>query len=64
MMTCPRCDGRKVLALNGRRREQDAAQPGRMLFAMEEVRGREGEGKAQVERHASPEPQLHVRGAM
>ena len=30
--------GRKVLALNGRRLEQDTAQPGRILLAMEEVR--------------------------
>ena len=34
--------GRKVLALNGRRLEQDVAQPGRILLAMEEMRGPEG----------------------
>ncbi len=33
--------GRKVLALNGRRLEQETAQPGRILLAMEEVRGQE-----------------------
>ncbi|MEP6601588.1 MAG: chemotaxis protein CheB [Nitrospirota bacterium] len=35
--------GRKILALNGRRLEQEAAQPGRILLAMEEVRGGEGD---------------------
>jgi len=40
--------GRKVLALNGRRLEQDLAQPGRILLAMEEVRVREGEGKGEA----------------
>ena len=34
--------GRRVLALNGRRLEQEAAQPGRILLAMEEMRGPEG----------------------
>jgi two-component system CheB/CheR fusion protein len=34
--------GRKVLALNGRQLERDAAQPGRILLAMEEMRGPEG----------------------
>jgi two-component system CheB/CheR fusion protein len=36
--------GRKVLMLNGRRLEQEAAQPGKILLAMEEVReaGRDG----------------------
>jgi two-component system CheB/CheR fusion protein len=34
--------GRKVLALNGRRLEQDTTQPGRILLAMEEMRGQEG----------------------
>lgn len=33
--------GRKVFALNGRRLEQEAAQPGRILLAMEEVKGPE-----------------------
>ncbi len=36
--------GRKVLALNGRRLEQALSQPGRILLAMEEVQGREGQG--------------------
>jgi two-component system, chemotaxis family, CheB/CheR fusion protein len=36
--------GRKVLALNGRRLEQGAMQPGKILLAIEEVKGREGEG--------------------
>jgi len=36
--------GRRVLALNGRRLEQDVAQPGRILLAIEEVKV--GEGKA------------------
>ena len=40
--------GRKVLALNGRRLEQDLAQPGRILLAMDEVRVREREGKGEV----------------
>lgn len=39
--------GRKVLALNGRRLEQETAQPGRILLAMEEVR-EGGEGKREV----------------
>jgi len=34
--------GHRVLALNGRRLEQEAAQPGRILLAMEEMRGPEG----------------------
>src|SRR2546426_455478 len=38
--------GRKVLALNGRRLEQAVSQPGRILLAMEEVQGREGQGAA------------------
>ncbi len=40
--------GRKVLALNGRRLEQGLAEPGRILLAIEEVRGGE-EAKAKVE---------------
>jgi two-component system CheB/CheR fusion protein len=40
--------GRKVLALNGRRLEQEAAQPGRILLAMEELRVQEGEGKVEA----------------
>jgi two-component system CheB/CheR fusion protein len=44
--------GRKVLALNGRRLEQHAAQPGRILLAMEEMGGREGEGKGEAEGQA------------
>jgi len=43
--------GRLVLALNGRRLDQEAAQPGRILLAMEEVKGSEGKteaGKAEV----------------
>lgn len=39
--------GRRVLALNGRRLEQEAAQPGRILLAMEEVRGHEGKVEAE-----------------
>jgi two-component system CheB/CheR fusion protein len=46
--------GRKVLVLNGRRLEQNATQPGRILLAMEEVRGQEGTRKVKVER--KPEP--------
>lgn len=34
--------GRKVLLLNGRRLEQGLAEPGRILLAMEEVRGGDG----------------------
>ena len=43
--------GRKVLVLNGRRLEQEAVQPGRILLAMEEVKGREevGKGESQVQ---------------
>jgi two-component system, chemotaxis family, CheB/CheR fusion protein len=42
--------GRKVLALNGRRLEQAAAQPERILLAIEEIRGtREEEGKGQMQ---------------
>ncbi|MDP3089621.1 MAG: CheR family methyltransferase [Nitrospira sp.] len=37
--------GRRVLALNGRRVEQEAAQPGRILLAMEEVRGPGGKAE-------------------
>ena len=33
--------GHKVMALNGRRLEQEPAQPGRILLAMEEMRARE-----------------------
>jgi hypothetical protein len=40
--------GHKVLALNGRRLEQEAAQPGRILLAMEELRVQEGEGKVEA----------------
>lgn len=36
--------GHKVLALNGRRLLQEAAHPGRILLAMEEVTARQGEG--------------------
>ncbi len=39
--TFPRI-GRKVLALNGRRLEQDAPEPGRILLAMEEIKAGEG----------------------
>ena len=35
--------GRKVLALNGRRLDQEVAHPGRILLAMEEMRGHEGQ---------------------
>jgi two-component system CheB/CheR fusion protein len=44
-------NGRKVLALNGRRLLQDAAHPGRILLAMEEVTARQGEGSGSVERN-------------
>jgi len=37
--------GRKVIALNGRRLTQALTQPGRILLAMEEMRGREGQGQ-------------------
>jgi two-component system CheB/CheR fusion protein len=40
--------GHKVLALNGRRLEQEAGQPGRILLAMEELRVQEGEGKVEA----------------
>ena len=40
--------GRKILALNGRRLKQELAQPGRILLAMEEVRGRKGAGKGEA----------------
>jgi hypothetical protein len=45
--TFPRV-GRKVLALNGRRLEQDASQPGRILLAMEEMKGPEGKVEAET----------------
>ena len=41
--------GRMVLALNGRRLEQEVALPGRILLAIEEVRGRVREGEGKVE---------------
>jgi two-component system, chemotaxis family, CheB/CheR fusion protein len=38
--------GRKmILVLNGRRLEQEAMEPGRILLAMEEVRGKKGVGE-------------------
>ena len=40
--------GRKVLALNGRRLEQDTTQPGRILLAMEEMRGEGKEGVVRI----------------
>lgn len=40
--------GRMVLALNGRRLEQEVVQPGRILLAMEEVRGQEEKAKEQA----------------
>jgi two-component system CheB/CheR fusion protein len=48
--------GRMVLALNGRRLEQAAAQPGRILLAMEEMRVREGEGEVEAKVERSPDP--------
>jgi two-component system CheB/CheR fusion protein len=41
--------GRKMIALNGRRLEQEARQPGRILLAMEEVRVREEKGKREAQ---------------
>ena len=38
--------GRKLLALNGRRLEQESTQPGRILLAIEEVKGPEEKVKA------------------
>jgi two-component system CheB/CheR fusion protein len=40
--------GRRILALNGRRLEQEMAQPGRILLAMDEVRGPEEKVKAEA----------------
>jgi two-component system CheB/CheR fusion protein len=54
--TFPRM-GRKVLMLNGRRLEQDTSQPGRILLAMEEVRGREGTRKIEVEAKVERKPE-------
>ncbi len=45
--TFPRI-GHRVLALNGRRLKQDLMQPGRILLALEEVRGQEGKGKVEA----------------
>jgi PAS domain-containing protein len=39
--------GRKVLMLNGRRLEQESAQPGRILLAFEETRGAKESGREQ-----------------
>jgi hypothetical protein len=43
--------GRRVLALNGRRLEQELVLPGQILLAMEEVKGQEEkvEAEAKVE---------------
>ncbi|MBK5281533.1 MAG: PAS domain-containing protein [Nitrospiraceae bacterium] len=46
--TFPRI-GHRVLTLNGRQLEQAQVLPGRILLAMEEVRGHEGQGKIEVE---------------
>ena len=46
--TFPRI-GQRVLALNGRQLEQSLVLPGRILLAMEEVRGQEGKVEAKVE---------------
>jgi two-component system CheB/CheR fusion protein len=40
--------GRKAMALNGRRLEQEATQPGRILLAMEEMRVREEKEKEEA----------------
>jgi chemotaxis response regulator CheB len=58
--------GGTQLALNGRQLEQALVQPGRILLAMEEVQGREGEGKVQVqvERNPDPEPHFALRRTM
>ena len=45
--TFPRV-GQRVLTLNGRKLEQTQVLPGRILLAMEEVRGQEGKGKVEV----------------
>jgi hypothetical protein len=46
--TFPRI-GQRVLALNGRQLEQALVLPGRILLAMEEVRGHEGQRKIEGE---------------
>jgi two-component system, chemotaxis family, CheB/CheR fusion protein len=49
--------GRKVLVLNGRRLVQDVLQPGRVLLAMEEVKGqgeRQGEGNGMTQVEGNP----------
>jgi len=46
--------GRKVMALNGRRLEQEASEPGRILMAMEEMKVQEGEGKGTTQVEGNP----------
>jgi len=46
--------GRKVMALNGRRLEQEASEPGRILLAMEEMKVQEGEGKGTTQVEGNP----------
>ena len=53
--------GRMMLALNGRRLKQEAALPGRILLAMEEVTGRvrKGKGEAKAKAKAKVERPYH-----
>ena len=51
--------GRMMLALNGRRLKQEAALPGRILLAMEEVTGRVREGKGEAKAKAKVERPYH-----
>jgi two-component system CheB/CheR fusion protein len=46
--------GRKVMALNGRRLEQETSEPGRILMAMEEMKVQEGEGKGTTQVEGNP----------
>jgi two-component system CheB/CheR fusion protein len=46
--------GRQVLMLNGRRLEQAAAQPARILLAMEWVRAQKGEGNGTTQVEGNP----------
>jgi two-component system, chemotaxis family, CheB/CheR fusion protein len=46
--------GRQVLMLNGRRLEQETAQPGRILLAMEWMRAQQGEGNGTTQAEGNP----------